>query len=260
MKKAFIGLLILVLSAWAQYVFSAEPIQLARMNPYVAGGAGAASTTYTDCSQIGSHAFVYFGDYTGDTDKGCKGSSTALDGTLSGATVVAGGTDPGTASPTSAGNVLKLAASNDYLRWSISSGDIFSSSEGQACFDFYLNASTGANTMYLSYTSARNIDKITFISNNTVAYTHIGNSVNTTMVTSAKFNDATWTHLCVRWSVSNNQIGIKVGEGSWEVDADADDVTAHATEPSYVYAGYGALTASEYIYIDNLTIDKASGI
>jgi hypothetical protein len=43
MKKAFIGLLILILSAWAQYVFSAEPIQLARMNPYVAGGAGAAS-------------------------------------------------------------------------------------------------------------------------------------------------------------------------------------------------------------------------
>jgi hypothetical protein len=43
MKKAFIGLLILILSAWAQYVFSAEPIQLARMNPYVAGGARAAS-------------------------------------------------------------------------------------------------------------------------------------------------------------------------------------------------------------------------
>jgi hypothetical protein len=43
MKKAFIGLLILILSAWAQYVFSAEPIQLARMNPYVAGGARAAA-------------------------------------------------------------------------------------------------------------------------------------------------------------------------------------------------------------------------
>lgn len=42
MKKAFIGLLILILSAWAQYVFSAEPIQLARMNPYVAGGVNVA--------------------------------------------------------------------------------------------------------------------------------------------------------------------------------------------------------------------------
>lgn len=41
MKKAFIGLLILILSAWAQYVFSAEPIQLARMNGYVAAGVGA---------------------------------------------------------------------------------------------------------------------------------------------------------------------------------------------------------------------------
>jgi hypothetical protein len=46
MKKAFIGLLILVLSAWAQYVFSAEPIQLARMNGYVAAGVGVAA-----CSQ-----------------------------------------------------------------------------------------------------------------------------------------------------------------------------------------------------------------
>jgi hypothetical protein len=47
MKKAFIGLLILILSAWAQYVFSAEPIQLARMNPYVAGGASAGGSCPT---------------------------------------------------------------------------------------------------------------------------------------------------------------------------------------------------------------------
>lgn len=44
MKKTFIGLLILVLSAWAQYVFSAEPIQLARMNGYVSAGVGAAAS------------------------------------------------------------------------------------------------------------------------------------------------------------------------------------------------------------------------
>jgi hypothetical protein len=42
--------LILILSAWAQYVFSAEPIQLARMNPYVAGGAGAASCADSSCT------------------------------------------------------------------------------------------------------------------------------------------------------------------------------------------------------------------
>jgi hypothetical protein len=57
MKKAFIGLLILILSAWAQYVFSAEPIQLARMNGYVAAGVGAAS-----CSNAAS-------DYVGDKTK-----------------------------------------------------------------------------------------------------------------------------------------------------------------------------------------------
>jgi hypothetical protein len=58
MKKAFIGLLILILSAWAQYVFSAEPIQLARMNGYVAAGVGAAAscsngltdTSYTEAA------------------------------------------------------------------------------------------------------------------------------------------------------------------------------------------------------------------
>lgn len=62
MKKTFIGLLILVLSAsaWAQYVFSAEPIQLARMNGYVAAGVGAAScsngltdTSYTEAATYG---------------------------------------------------------------------------------------------------------------------------------------------------------------------------------------------------------------
>lgn len=52
MKKAFIGLLILILSAWAQYVFSAEPIQLARMNGYVAAGVGAASCTTDNDGKI----------------------------------------------------------------------------------------------------------------------------------------------------------------------------------------------------------------
>lgn len=56
MKKAFIGLLILILSAWAQYVFSAEPIQLARMNPYVAGGAA-------DCTYPAAFSYATGNDY-----------------------------------------------------------------------------------------------------------------------------------------------------------------------------------------------------
>lgn len=83
MKKTFIGLLILVLSAWAQYVFSAEPIQLARMNGYVAAGVGAAASkscavdstlwkdsTATDdfISACGTNARTYVGQ--GDFDPG----------------------------------------------------------------------------------------------------------------------------------------------------------------------------------------------
>lgn len=49
MRKVFIGILILIL--WVQSAFGAEPILLARMNPYVAGvGASACSDTEKDTS------------------------------------------------------------------------------------------------------------------------------------------------------------------------------------------------------------------
>jgi hypothetical protein len=99
MKKAFIGLLILVLSAWAQYVFSAEPIQLARMNPYVAGVVSAASYSnpcpgsWGFCESFDSSSSCYSGD-TGlnCTDTWVKGgtgtqnfkdSSSPLEGSYS---------------------------------------------------------------------------------------------------------------------------------------------------------------------------------
>ena len=94
-----------------------------------------------------------------------------------------------------------------------------------------------------------------------ITYSHTGNGVSTQVsAPNASFADATWTTLCVRWSVSQNQVGIKVAESNWIIDSDADDVTEYASTPSYLYIGYGSLTAGEYIYIDNLTVDKESGI
>lgn len=231
----------------------------AGMNGYIAGSVASSGTTYTDCSQIGTHAFVWFGDYSGDTDKGCKGASTAVDGTLTtGASVVSGGTDPGTASGTSAGNVLKLEAADDgYIRWSITDADILDTSEGLMCFDVYL-AATASFTAYLSRIGSTDYMLVNVNAANVTKFMYEGQDVLVSATSATDVADETWTNVCVRWSVSNNKIGIKVGAGSW-AEQDSGTVTAWNAGTNWVYFGYNGVSTAA-VYMDNLTIDKASGL
>jgi hypothetical protein len=261
-KYIVIAILLLASVSWAGCKDDVcKPIQLAKTGYYAGAAASAAAgPVYTDCSQIGSDNFVYFSDYSGDTDKACKTGGTAIDGTISAGEVVAGGTDPGTASPTSAGNVVKLNATNDYIRWPITSGDIGNSSEGKLCFDVYVSLSTGNCTWYPQYYNGTNNILVTFNATNTIGLTHVGNGTSVSMTSTATFTDATWTNVCIRWSVTNNKTSIKIGAGDWEDDADADSVTAFATESSYVYVGYGTIPTDHVLYVDNLTGTNVSGL
>jgi hypothetical protein len=220
----------------------------------------ASGTTYTDCSQLGSHMFYWNGDHASGTTYGCKSEAT-VNGTLSSATVVASGTDPGTASPTSAGNVLKIDTSNGYLRWAITAADIINTSEGKMCFDLYPTISTSGITMELARNSSTNHMTLGIRSDNKLSFDHVGNSVDVQVISSTTFTDATWTPVCIRWSVTNNQVGISLNGGNlWDTDADADTVTAFTSAATYLYINYATVPTSHVYYFDNLVIDSASGL
>lgn len=248
MRKLLYGTLIFLLfCAYAE----------AGTNAYIAGSNS--GLVYTDCSAFPSGAsFFWTGDYSGDTDKGCKSASTTLDGTISGGSVVNSASDPGVVSPTSGGNVYKqVTDGNYYIRWPVTTGDIFSGAEGRICMDIYL-ASSAYGTFYLGRANSSNEQVLGINSGNDITASHEGSDVVTSITTSATIPDATWTNVCLRWSVTNNKLSVKIGAGSYEDDIDTDAVT-ELSGASYVYFGYqGSLSGT--IYMDNFTIYKTSGL
>jgi hypothetical protein len=259
MKRLLPLLIFLLICSFAQ-------TSSARMNAYIAGSVAAVGTTYTDCSQVGTHEFAWFGDYTGDTDKACFGA-TATDGTLSGASVVAGGTDPGTAAPTSAGNCLKVTANSQYLRYTITSKNILDSAEGQFQVDVYLpsGGATGDDYLLRSVVDASNYIKIYIGSSDAVTVIHTGQGSQVTVYSTDTITAETWTTVYVRWSVANNQVGVKIGAGSWRTacpsgctSTDTDSVTAFASEPTTV--NFGNDVATDDFYLDNIYLDTVSGL
>ena len=59
-----------------------------------------------------------------------------------------------------------------------------------------------------------------------------------------------------RWSVINNKIGVQIGGGSWEDDADADPVSAFSSAPDMIELGPGSynVTATDGVYGDDFEI------
>lgn len=222
---------------------------------YCAGAGGSVGPVYTDCSQVGTHEFAWFGDYTGDTDKACYGS-TDTDGTVVNAEIVASGTDPGTTSSTSGGNVTKHDTTDDRIAWPITAKNIFDSAEGMFCTDIYLSASTGQNHLFNIYVDSSNEMNLRVNADNTVTFTHRGAATLHYKTTTGTVSDTTWTNICARWSDANNAIGVKIGSSAWETSSAA--TVAFAAEPAKFYIGNKAV--SNTFYLDNVTLDTESGL
>lgn len=253
MKRLLLNLLCVL---FAYPCFAGEPIQLARMSPWVAGSVSAAAVSYADCSQIPSgSAFVWYGDYASDTDKACYGS-TATDGTLgAGISVVASNSDPGTASPTSGGNVLKFdSTTNEYIQWTNTDNDIFDPDEGEISVDVYIAEITGYTTIQFARTDVNNIVEFRIASDGTVRFDRTGTSTRVYIDSTNKLSDATWTNIKLRWSVANNKQAIKIGANEWQ-EHSSGTVTAYTGTLSYLKLNC-SLSANT-IYVDNFTIKTA---
>lgn len=177
--------------------------------------------------------YFWNGDYSGDTDKAeITHRSTQLDGTLTGATVVAGSSDPGTAS-SDGGNCLKLSAWSNRLSHAVTTGDIFSSAEGYISFYVY-GAPTATRQIFLAYYDSSNFISVRWMADNTISIWHYTSGGNNSVASSA-VTDNTWTLVSARWSDSGNTVGIRIGAGAWSNNAAA--VAAFASEPATIVWG-----------------------
>lgn len=280
MRKVFICLLILVLCAWVQYAYGAAG-DVASIDgkaitavATVAGKANAAILTiagkpcsdgdtagpvYTDCSNAGKAQLYWNGEHTSGSNYGCTDTSTTITGNLVSGTIVDSDTDPGTASPASGNYVYKVSDHDQSFRFTITSKDIFDSAEGRWCGDVYVSATTRNNDILNIAVAGDNLIQLRVLANNTLSFTHNHGSGFVDMATTGTISDTTWTTVCARWSVANNQIAVKIGAGSWEVDADDDAVAAFTAEPSYISLSGFNLGYDDF-YVDNVFIYTTSGL
>lgn len=103
MKKIILIILLFATSAYGE-------MQLARTNPYVAGGNYTAAASGPCDGVTGSVLYLYNGDYTDDTDAACSSVGAKLDGTVVNATVTA--------------NYVLVETGDDYLQHSIDTSEL----------------------------------------------------------------------------------------------------------------------------------------
>jgi hypothetical protein len=73
-------------------------------------------------------------------------------------------------------------------------------------------------------------------------------------VSTQTVTDNTWHIIGLRWSVTEDKIGIKIDGNAWEDDVDADTVTDFWSEPVNLYLGTPSRAVDNNIHIDEFSI------
>jgi len=222
--------------------------------PVNAGWYYGATDFCSDMGASGTYKGWWNGDYSGDTDKMCVNSGTsAKDGQVISATIdtwsnfsISGPAGGGTYG-------VKVDADDEYVSWAISSLDVLNTSEGTIALDLYLIASTGANAVFCIYQDADNWMAARITSGNAIYFRHEGNNQNVNVTGGDPISDTTWTEVRMSWSVTSNQISVKVGANAWDDDIDVTVVTAFSVAAETLRMGVGVCgdAVVDGVYMDN---------
>lgn len=249
MKKYLIPIILLcfVCTSWAGNL---QKKVIARKNAVV-----------SPCITMGaSGTYKFWGnnDYAGDTDQACVNSGlSTIQGTTGSGETIDTWANFGIAGPTGGGTYgVKFDADNERISYVNTANDIIDTSEGTIALDIYLIASTGDNTFVTAYGDANNFMAASVNLNGRLYLRHHGNTVDVAMTGGDTVADATWAEVRISWSVTSNQISVKVGANDWDVDADGDAVTAFATAAANLFIGDGTygIAIADGIYVDNFRV------
>jgi len=180
------------------------------------------------CDPLGTAELYWDGEHTTSTVTACVSGGTKT-GTLSGATI-----SQAQARDT---NSLLLNADDDYMSFPITTKDIFDSAAGSVSVWIYADETTTFKPFFEAYHGANDMVQAKVNIDNTIWLKHKGDGSSVVVESTDTISDDTWTNIQIRWSVSENKIGIKVAAGDWLDDSDGDAVTALSTEPTVIKLG-----------------------
>jgi len=211
-----------------------------------------------DMGASGTYKFWLNCDYSGDTDKACVNSGASTkDGTINGATIDTW-TNFGISGPTNGGTYgIKLDSADEYISYAISSGDIINTSEGTIALDIY--RTTSNNTITYAQCGTGDDEITATVGSNDTLYTkHKGDANIVSFTTTGSISLSTWTVIRIAWSVTSNEVAVKIGGSSWETDSDADTVTAFSSAATALEIGDGPSGngLGDTFYIDNFRVSS----
>ena len=218
---------------------------------YCAGASGAADP----CANRGTAALYYNVDHTAGNTTACiSGGTTTVTLTNAAASTAQNHTTGG------ANSVLHEAGAKEYISVAVTGKNYFDSAEGMVTVWYYVAETTGANYLFRISIDASNKLITNVNASRTVSLNHVGQASDVAKTSTSTITDGQWNQIDIRWSVSNNQIAIRINGGSWEVDTDGDAVTAFATEPSAVQIGVPLANVVDTYYTDDIYLYTTSGI
>lgn len=255
MKKALSILLILI----ATSAFSAEPIQLARMNPAMLAGVGAGTSDPCGCATT-TYMFCYTGDYPSNAIKACYTNGTATaDGTE---------VDTGTNVSVSA-DYIQYTALDNYVSWPVTGGDAFTSSAGTLYFtititDGNANSDLDTNTLMEIYGNSGNYIYVYSLDvNNAIIISWRDNSGTVqTLAHATSISLGTTYRIGYSWNTSGDVHSVSVvsvgNAASW-TDSTGATLNAWATAPAQIVVGEKIMN-SQYDIIQIKDIYIFSGV
>lgn len=157
---------------------------------------------------------------------------------------------------------LLVDGAGDSIDWTTGTTGYVDSSAGSLEMYVYVDAAsmTGEAPLFELYPSATggtNLIRAKLNSNGTVNTRHEGNNVVVSFNTTASISLQTWQRLRFRWTVSGDEVGVRIGTGSWESDSAGDPVTAFSSSADMIVrvgAGVYNGVQNDDIYIDDFEI------
>lgn len=149
--------------------------------------------------------------------------------------------------------------SADYLSWDALATLNTSECDSIVMWVYWTSPGTQANLFEITNDAGdfdgENVIRSTLETDGTIYLRHEGGNNIVSMTTSNTVSASTWTKIAFRWSVTGDQISVKVSTNDWENDADATTTTAMATaKPRFNLGGAAHNLGAGSIYIDDVVI------
>jgi hypothetical protein len=243
----------------AQTIDLSKPMQIARMNPYVAGGGVAASCTADSCT--GGLLFSWHCENADVTLDSSGGTATCPLGCSAGDTTATATSSAtlSTAQYQDGGYSCSFPTAGDYYSFTISSEDIAKSAEGTVILYIYVSTYASGSGVFDIYYDANNRVRITMQTSTYYKFKldHVAASTTRSVWTLNTSNFAlnTWLKITAKWKKGGQggvyqYISINDTDAGTQTSSDFGDF---ASPPTSLRIGEMQGNSSAY-YIDNVKI------